>query len=90
MSNAVKTIVQFYQKQISPLLPATCRYEPTCSNYMLEALDKHGSVKGTIMGIARICRCHPFVKGGVDPVPHYFTLTRNRFDKEKAECDEIL
>ncbi len=70
-------LVQAYQKLISPLLPASCRYYPTCSSYMIEALKKHGILLGLIMGICRILRCNPFVKGGVDPVPDYFTIFRN-------------
>ncbi|WP_395350904.1 membrane protein insertion efficiency factor YidD [Levilactobacillus parabrevis] len=70
-------LVRGYQRFISPLFPPTCRYYPTCSNYMLQALAKHGAVKGGLMGLARILRCHPFVRGGVDPVPDHFTLRRN-------------
>ncbi len=70
-------IVHFYQKRISPGLPRRCRYHPTCSQYMVDALTVHGALKGTIMGIARILRCHPFVKGGIDYVPLKFTLRRN-------------
>lgn len=82
MSKAVlKKCVRGYQKYISPCLPASCKYEPTCSNYALEALEKHGAIKGSVMTIARICRCNPFVQGGVDQVPDYFTVTRNRFEK---------
>ncbi|HIW71241.1 MAG TPA: membrane protein insertion efficiency factor YidD [Candidatus Levilactobacillus faecigallinarum] len=71
------SLVRGYQRWISPLFPPTCRYYPTCSTYMLQALAKHGTVKGGLMGIARILRCHPFVHGGVDPVPDHFTLRRN-------------
>lgn len=70
-------LVRGYQRFISPLFPPTCRYYPTCSNYMLQALTKHGAIKGGLMGLARILRCHPFVHGGVDPVPDHFTLRRN-------------
>ncbi|MCH5464712.1 membrane protein insertion efficiency factor YidD [Levilactobacillus tujiorum] len=70
-------LVRGYQRFISPLFPPTCRYYPTCSNYMLQALAKHGAIKGGLMGLARILRCHPFVHGGVDPVPDHFTLRRN-------------
>lgn len=70
-------LVRGYQRWISPLFPPTCRYYPTCSTYMLQALKKHGAIKGGLMGVARILRCHPFVKGGVDPVPDHFTLRRN-------------
>lgn len=69
-------LVRFYQKLISPLFPPSCRYHPTCSNYMIEAINKHG-FKGVLMGLARIGRCHPFVEGGEDPVPEQFSLKRN-------------
>lgn len=70
-------MVKFYQRFISPFFPPSCRYRPTCSQYMLEALEKHGAIKGATMGLARIIRCNPFVAGGVDKVPDYFTLRRN-------------
>lgn len=68
--------VRFYQVAISPLLPGACRYHPTCSNYMIVAIQKH-SFLGVLMGTARILRCNPFVKGGVDYVPDHFSLKRN-------------
>ena len=61
--------VKFYRKCISPLFPPSCIYTPTCSAYMLEAVDKHGLIKGVWLGIKRICRCVPWKKGGFDPVP---------------------
>ena len=61
--------IKAYQYLLSPYLAARCRYMPTCSQYTKEAITKHGAVKGTVMGITRICRCHPFHKGGYDPVP---------------------
>ncbi|MBA2796442.1 Putative membrane protein insertion efficiency factor [Streptococcus porcinus] len=70
-------VVRLYQRFISPLFPPSCRYRPTCSTYMIQAIEKHG-IKGVLMGIARIFRCHPFVDGGDDPVPDYFSLKRNR------------
>ncbi|WP_125702977.1 membrane protein insertion efficiency factor YidD [Lacticaseibacillus daqingensis] len=70
-------VVWVYQRFISPLLPPSCRYYPTCSTYMIQALTKHGAIKGTVMGIARILRCNPFVRGGLDPVPDFFTVRRN-------------
>lgn len=81
-------LVQGYQKFISPILPPSCRYYPTCSNYMIDALKKHGLILGLIMGIARIIRCNPFIRGGVDPVPNKFTIFRNRHP-EKYE-DPII
>lgn len=77
MRQLLTWLVRGYQRWISPLFPPTCRYYPTCSNYMLQALAKHGAIKGGLMGIARILRCQPFVRGGVDPVPDHFTLRRN-------------
>lgn len=70
-------IVKTYQVAISPIFPPSCRYYPTCSTYMIKAISKHGALKGSIMGIFRIFRCNPFVKGGVDPVPDFFTIKRN-------------
>lgn len=77
MTKLLIGLVRFYQKCISPLFPPSCRYQPTCSSYMIEALQKHG-LKGFLMGLARIGRCHPFVDGGLDPVPEKFSLKRNR------------
>jgi len=61
--------VRFYQRFISPLTPASCRYRPTCSQYTLEAILKYGFLRGSWMGAKRIGRCHPFHPGGHDPVP---------------------
>lgn len=68
--------VRFYQRFISPAFPPSCRFEPTCSNYMIEAIEKHG-FKGVLMGLARILRCHPWSEIGKDPVPDHFSLKRN-------------
>ena len=63
-------MIRFYQKYISPLKPyGTCKYYPTCSNYAIEAYQKHGFIKGTVLTVWRILRCNPFSKGGYDPVP---------------------
>ncbi len=62
-------IVRLYQLIISPYLPSSCRYHPTCSQYGIEALRKHGAIKGGWLTIKRIARCHPWSKGGIDPVP---------------------
>ncbi len=61
-------ILRGYKFGISPFLPSACRYYPTCSEYMQEAIEKHGSVRGIWMGIKRLGRCHPFHEGGYDPV----------------------
>ncbi|MEG1500646.1 MAG: membrane protein insertion efficiency factor YidD [Clostridiales bacterium] len=62
-------LVNFYQKGISPFFGSCCRYTPTCSQYMKEAIIKYGPWRGGWLGIKRICRCHPFHPGGYDPVP---------------------
>ena len=61
--------VRFYQVAISPMLPPRCRYTPTSSQYAVEALEKHGAYKGSMLDLRRICRCHPFGGSGYDPVP---------------------
>ncbi|MBC7870907.1 MAG: membrane protein insertion efficiency factor YidD [Chitinophagaceae bacterium] len=61
--------IRFYQRYISPVLPSSCRFYPTCSHYTYEAIQIHGVMKGTWMGLRRISRCHPFNPGGYDPVP---------------------
>jgi len=61
--------VRCYQLCISPFLPSSCRYWPTCSDYAIEAVDKHGAWRGTILATKRICRCHPWSAGGIDTVP---------------------
>lgn len=68
--------VRFYQRFISPLFPPSCRYYPTCSAYMITAIEVHGALKGLLMGIARILRCQPFAKGGLDYVPQHFSLKK--------------
>ncbi|WP_026717088.1 membrane protein insertion efficiency factor YidD [Flavobacterium gelidilacus] len=62
-------LVRFYQGAISPFTPAACRFEPTCSHYTVEALQKHGLFKGGWLAIKRIASCHPWGKSGYDPVP---------------------
>jgi uncharacterized protein len=61
--------IRFYRKGISPLLPPSCRFEPTCSAYGLEAIQRHGVAKGGWLTVRRILRCQPFCRGGYDPVP---------------------
>ncbi|MGX7031075.1 membrane protein insertion efficiency factor YidD [Vagococcus zengguangii] len=78
MKRILINIVRLYQKYISAGTPRSCRYHPTCSAYMIDAITYHGAFKGTVMGVGRICRCHPFIKGGIDYVPKKFTLRRNK------------
>ena len=61
-------LIEFYKSQISPALGANCKYEPTCSEYTKQAIEKYGALKGTFLGIKRIIKCNPFTKGGYDPL----------------------
>lgn len=60
--------LRFYKRFVSPLLPSACRFHPTCSQYMLEAVQKYGLARGAWLGVLRLLRCHPFHEGGFDPV----------------------
>ncbi|MCX6636308.1 MAG: membrane protein insertion efficiency factor YidD [Acidobacteria bacterium] len=64
----IAVLLRLYKRWISPLLPSACRYYPTCSEYMLAAVEKHGALKGVWLGLKRLFRCHPFHAGGFDPV----------------------
>jgi uncharacterized protein len=68
MKTAALAILRFYKRWISPSLPPSCRYVPTCSEYAMEAIDRYGVFRGGAVAIWRLLRCHPFVKGGYDPV----------------------
>jgi len=61
--------IRVYQRVLSPLLPNRCRFYPTCSHYAVEAIEKHGVIKGLWLAIKRILKCHPLHPGGFDPVP---------------------
>jgi len=69
MKRVLILLVRLYQRQVSPLLPPSCRYHPTCSEYAVQALEKHGVWRGGLLAAGRVLRCHPFSKGGFDPVP---------------------
>jgi len=66
MKKILISLIKFYQKFISPVLPSSCRYHPSCSTYAILAIEKYGVIKGSIKAIWRILRCNPFSKGGVD------------------------
>jgi putative membrane protein insertion efficiency factor len=69
MKSLALAMIRFYKRFISPALPSSCIYEPTCSVYTYQAIERFGVIRGTWMGIKRISRCHPFHAGGYDPVP---------------------
>lgn len=69
MAAALRGLVRGYQLSLGLLLPPACRFQPSCSSYALEALQKHGAARGSWLATRRICRCHPLNAGGFDPVP---------------------
>lgn len=69
MKSLALALIRFYKRFISPLLPPSCRFEPTCSVYTYQAIERYGVIKGGWLGLKRISRCHPFNPGGYDPVP---------------------
>lgn len=73
-------LIRLYQKYLSPLKRVHCPYYPTCSQYGLEAIEKHGAIKGSILAGWRILRCNPFSHGGIDPVPDEFLNFRRKKD----------
>ncbi|MBM7583267.1 putative membrane protein insertion efficiency factor [Caldicoprobacter guelmensis] len=68
MRSLLVGIIRCYQRSISPLLPNSCRFYPTCSEYVVQAVEKYGVLKGLFMGIKRVLKCHPFHPGGYDPL----------------------
>ncbi|MCD6118327.1 membrane protein insertion efficiency factor YidD [bacterium] len=69
MKRLLIALIRFYRARISPLTPPTCRFKPSCSTYALEAIEKHGAIKGLWLAIKRVMKCNPFHPGGYDPVP---------------------
>jgi len=62
-------LIRFYRSFISPLFPPSCRFQPTCSQYCLEAIQEFGALRGSYLGVKRVLKCHPFHPGGYDPIP---------------------
>ena len=69
MKRVLLWLISFYRRNISPLKPPCCRFIPTCSEYALQAIEKYGALKGGLLALRRILKCHPFHEGGYDPVP---------------------
>jgi putative membrane protein insertion efficiency factor len=65
------SLIKFYMKIISPVMAPRCRFYPSCSQYCYDAIEKHGPITGTFLGLKRVIRCHPFNPGGYDPVPDF-------------------
>jgi putative membrane protein insertion efficiency factor len=69
VASALIAMIRAYQIAVRPLLIGSCRFVPSCSDYFIEAVRTHGCIRGTLMGLWRVCRCNPFSIGGLDPVP---------------------
>ncbi|MDQ7859607.1 MAG: membrane protein insertion efficiency factor YidD [Armatimonadota bacterium] len=69
MTRALLLLITVYKRAISPLLPRSCRFYPSCSTYAAEAIERHGAARGAWLAARRLLRCHPFHPGGYDPVP---------------------
>jgi putative membrane protein insertion efficiency factor len=78
MKTVLLLLIRFYRRFISPLKPPSCRFYPTCSAYALEAVTKHGALRGGFLAFKRILKCHPFHLGGYDPVPDSSWSIENR------------
>ena len=83
MKTILMVLIKFYRKAISPFLPSSCRFTPSCSAYALEAIEKFGAIKGSLLATYRILRGNPFCRGGYDPVPERFTFKRQSYDETK-------
>lgn len=80
MKIVLKFLIRLYQLLISPFLGTNCRFTPTCSQYAVEAIDKHGAVKGSLLTLKRLLRCNPFAKSCYDPVPKALTKEKNNHE----------
>ena len=69
MAKIALWLIRFYQRRLSPLLPAMCRFYPSCSEYARQAVERYGVLRGSWLALCRVVRCHPFNPGGYDPVP---------------------
>jgi len=70
VKDAVVGAIRWYKRAVSPMLPPACRYTPTCSEYAMEAIERHGLGRGSLLAVRRLLSCHPFARGGYDPVPN--------------------
>jgi uncharacterized protein len=89
-SAVVRALLAFYKRAVSPALhaitPGACAYQPTCSEYAAIAVSEHGVVRGGLMALARVLRCHPFHRGGFDPVPAKRSGARGEYSRSAISC----
>jgi len=72
MKRTLQSLLSAYKRWVSPALPVACRFVPTCSEYAMQAVERHGALRGSLLAAGRLLRCHPFCRGGHDPVPQRF------------------
>ena len=83
MKGIILGLIEGYRRFVSPLLPASCRYIPTCSQYALEAVKRFGARRGFLLAMRRLLRCNPFARGGYDPVPdEYQTRKKKTYERK--------
>ena len=89
MKGIVVTLLRAYKRFFSPALLPACRYVPTCSEYALEAIERHGVLAGGWLGLCRLLRCNPFVRGGYDPVPEG-SVSRSPFSVPRSSSERAF
>jgi uncharacterized protein len=82
MKRILLALLRQYKRWISPVLPVSCRYVPTCSEYAVEAVELHGSARGSYLALRRLLRCHPFGRHGVDQFPREFPVLSSQFSEK--------
>jgi putative membrane protein insertion efficiency factor len=85
MTSLIKLALRGYKRWISRLLPHACRFVPTCSEYAMEAVERHGALRGTWLAAGRLLRCHPFARAGFDPVPPEIRILQHRNSRPLAD-----
>jgi len=88
MTSLIQLALRGYKRWISPLLPHSCRFVPTCSEYAMEAVERHGALRGTGLSAGRLLRCHPFARAGFDPVPQEICSLHHRNCRPLTDGEE--
>lgn len=83
MKKVIQSVLRQYKRWVSPALPAACRYVPSCSEYAMEAVERHGAARGSALAAWRVLRCHPLAKGGYDPVPEEWSVGSGQWSEKK-------